>query len=322
MCFGMEATKNTNGTQLSTTNNTATKTNQVNPYVESAANSNLTYASGVRDRGFTPYTAPLVADPHLLEEMARHRATEIAGDGTGGTAQSLIGGYATAGPQSVAGGGTIASRMSPYMSQYVEAAMKPTLHQMDIANANSNKRVDAQATSAGAFGDARQGVESANNTFNQDVLRSGMVAQAYDKAFQTAIGAGAQDVANDINVQNMNANYGEIALNRALGGSSALQALQNQQLGVQGIINQYGGQETARGQAGLTAQYNQWLMGQQYPFQTTGLVNSTLGAGATALPYGSTMTTNGTTGAVTTGVTEQPNNAGWGMLGTAIGAFI
>jgi hypothetical protein len=321
MCFPMEETQKTNGISNSSSNSTAVKSSQVNPYVQSAAQTNLQYATGLRDRGFTPYGGQQVANLSGLQRVAAHQAMKIQSDGTGADAGRLIDQYSQAGPQSIQSS-TIASRMSPYMSQYVQDAMKPQLRQMDISDAASRKRIDAQATSAGAFGDARQGVESANNTFNNDVLRSGMVAQAYDRAFQTAIGAGAQDVSNHMAAQNANANYGEMALQRALGGAGALQGLQNQQMGINNTINQYGQEQTANNQAGLTAMYNQWLMSQQYPFQTAGLVNSTTQTGASALPADTVMHTTGTQSGVTQGSQEQPNNSGWGVLGSVASAFL
>jgi hypothetical protein len=81
-----------------------------------------------------------------------------------------------------------------------------------------------------------------------------------------------------------NANLAETALNRSLGGATALEGLQNQQLGVAGAQNTMGQQQTAQQQADLTAQYNQWLMAQQYPFQTAQLMNQTVGAGSQAMP--------------------------------------
>jgi len=197
--------------------------------------------------------------------------------------------------------------MSPYMNQYVERALAPQLRQMDISNAATNNATNAQATGSGAFGDARTGIEQSNNAFNQNVQREGVIGNAYNQAFNTAIGAGAQDVSNKLSAANANAGYNESALARALGGSSALQGLQNQQLGVAQAQNTMGQQQTAKSQADLTAQYNQWLMAQQYPFQTAQLMNATTGTAAGAMPASSTTTE------------EKPDNSGLALLGTALG---
>ena len=57
-------------------------------------------------------------------------------------------------------------------------------------------------------------------------------------------------------------------MQRSLGGATALEGLQTQQQGAQTTANTLNQQDTATQQAALTAQYNQWLMAQQYPFQT------------------------------------------------------
>lgn len=295
MCFEQETQK--------------TQTKQANPFVEQAATSNLQFVQGLRDQGFTPYSGQQVASIAPGQQGTIDAALGIANDGTGARSTQLIDQYAGAPAQSVSAN-TISSAMSPYMNQYVMQALAPQLRQMDISNAAQNAAVNAQATGSGAFGDARAGIEAANTRFNQAIQRQGLIGQAYNNAFNTAIGAGAQDVANNLAAQNANAGYAESALARALGGSTALQNLQTQQMGVQGAANQLAGQETAQNQADLTARYNQWLMAQQYPFQTAQLVNQTTTAGATAMP------------ASTTETETKPDNSGWGLAGTLLSAFI
>lgn len=237
----------------------------------------------------------------------------VAGNGTAPQATGMINNYAQA-PASSVSASPISSAMTPYMNQYVMQALAPQLQQMDTANAATNQATNAQATGSGAYGDARTGIQQANNSFNQNVQREGVIGNAYNNAFNTAIGAGAQDVSNNLNAQTTNANLNETALNRSLGGANALEGLQNQQLGVAGAQNATGSQQTAQSQANLTAQYNQWLMAQQYPFQTGQLLNQTTSAGAQAMP------------ASTQSTTQQPNNSGLALLGTlggaALGSFV
>ena len=291
MCFGSEETGR------------KTTSSQANPAVESAATGNLNFATQLRDKGFQGYTGPQVANFSDQQKNSFGLTDAIVGNGTGDAAKGLISQYSGAPAQSV-GADTIASGMSPYMNEYVMRALAPQLRQMDISNAKDMAGVNATATGSGAFGDARAGIEAANTRFNQNVQREGVIGNAYNQAFNTAIGASAQDVGNKLSADTSNANYMEQALARALGGSTALQGLQNQQLGVAGAQNQMGQQQTAQDQANLTAAYNQWLMAQQYPFQTAGLVNQTVAAGSQAMP------------ATTTAVEEKPNNSGWGLAGT------
>lgn len=297
MCFGNKTTE------------TDTKMSTANPAVASAATSNLDFAQGVRDAGFQGYTGQQVANISPGQQGTIDAATGIANNGTGAQAAGLINGYASAPAQNVQAD-TIANNMSPYMNQYLMQALAPQLHQMDISNAATNANTNANATGSGAFGDARTGIEQSNNAFNQNVQREGVIGNAYSQAFNTAIGAGSTDVSNKLAAANANAGYNESALSRALGGANALQGLQTQQLGVQTGANALNQQDTAQQQANLTAQYNQWLMAQQYPFQTANLVNSTTQTGAAAMP------------ASTTATTQKPDNSGYAIGGALLGAFL
>jgi len=292
MCFGNQVT------DTKTTNATA------NPAVANAATGNLDFVKGIQDKGFTPYSGQQVAGFSPQQQASFGLTDAIAGNGTAPQATNLINQYANAPAQNVQTG-TIAQNMSPYMNQYVMQALAPQMRQMDVQDANTRAATNATATGSGAFGDARTGIEQSNNAFNSNVAREGVIGNAYNQAFNTAIGAGAQDVSNQNQTQQANAGYAETALSRALGGSSALQGLQNQQLGVAKSQNEMGQQQTAQSQAGLTAQYNQWLMAQQYPFQTAQLMNQTVGAGAAAMPASTTTTDS------------KPDNSGLAALGSA-----
>jgi hypothetical protein len=275
----------TAGSSLGNTSNlTAGQTSATaNPAIEAAALGNLDFANSLQGKGFQGYTGQQVANFSPDQQASFGLTNAIVGNGTAPAAGNLINQYAGAPAQNVQAQ-SIASNMSPYMNQYLMQALAPQLQQMDIANAKTRHATDANATGSGAFGDARTGIEQANNSFNANLAREGVIGNAYNSAFNTAIGAGAQDASNNLAAGNANAGYNESALARALGGSAALQGLQNQQLGVAQAQNTAGAQQTAQQQAALTAQYNQWLMAQQYPFQTAGLVNSTVGQAASALP--------------------------------------
>lgn len=281
---GVNNQATTGQTVGNTANTTANTTAAIaNPAIQAAALGNLDFVRQLQANGFQGYNGQQVANIAPGQQGTIDAATGIANNGTGAQAANLIGGYASAPAQNV-NANTISSAMSPYMNQYVMQALAPQLRQMEIANAKTQQATDANATGSGAFGDARTGFERSNNAFNANVAREGLIGSAYNTAFNTAIGAGAQDVSNNLSAQNANAGYNESALSRALGGAGALQNLQTQQLGTQSTANTLNQQTTAQQQAALTAQYNQWLMAQQYPFQTAGLVNSTVGQAASALP--------------------------------------
>lgn len=292
MCFGDQVT--------------STKTSTANPAVAAAATSNIATAENTlkNSTAGTQYQGPLTAAIAPNQQGTIDAATGIANNGTGTSAAGLINSYAGAPAQSVSTG-TIAQNMSPYMNQNVMQALAPQLRQMDITNAADAARNNAAATSSGAFGDARAGIQASDTAFNQNVQREGVIGNAYNSAFNTAIGAGAQDVANQNSTQQANAGYQETALNRALGGATAQEGLQTQQLGTQTTANSLTQQDTAASQAAMTAQYNNWLQAQQSQLAAQGSANQSVAAGAAAMPA--------------TVAESAPDNSGYALLGGALG---
>jgi hypothetical protein len=298
MCFGNAQTSQTQTNQTSTPS----------PWVTAAAKQNLNAVGGLQTNGFTPYTGEQVAGFSPQQSQSFNLGADVAGGVSPyvGEAGGLINSYANAGPQSVTPE-TISSQMSPYMSQYVNMALQPQLQAQDVQFANQNKAADAAATGAGAYGDTGWGQLRGTTTQAQDAARSGLVGNAYNTAFNTAIGAGAQDVANNLTGQETNANLAETALGRQLTGATALT---NAGTGATNLINTLGGQQTAQSQAQLNAAYNQWLMSRQYPFQTATAMDQAIVAGNA----GSPTTTSGTS------TTSAPDNSGYGILGSLLGS--
>lgn len=292
MCFGDQQT--------------STQTSTANPAVASAATSNIATAENTLNNSTAgqEYQGPLTAAIAPNQQATINNATATASNGTGATAQNLINSYASAPAQSVSTG-TIAQNMSPYMNQYVMQALAPQLQQEQITNAAQDQATDAQATGSGAYGDARTGIQQANNAFEQNVEQEGVVGNAYNNAFNTAIGAGAQDVANQNSTQLANANFNETALNRSLGGATADEGLQTQQLGADTTANSLAQQDTAQQQAALTAQYNNFLQAQQSQIAAQGSANQSVATAAAAMPA--------------TQTTSAPDNSGFALLGAALG---
>ena len=74
----------------------------------------------------------------------------------------------------------------PGMNPYIEQSLQPQLQDLARQQGMSQLGVNQQATQAGAFGDARQGVADANNKYNYGQLASQMIGQGYNNAFQSA----------------------------------------------------------------------------------------------------------------------------------------
>jgi len=303
MCFG------------NTTVDTKNTTYQTNPAVASAADQSLQFAQNLQSAGYTPYTGDRVADFSPIQQQGFNDAFNMVSgtDPFYGQSAGMINNYADAAAPTVTPN-TIASAMGPYMNQYVSQALAPQIQAQDIQFANQNKQLDAAATMSGAFGDDRAGIEAANLTNTQDIARTGLIGQAYTNAFNTAIGAGAQDVGNNLQASMFNANQYNNALSRQLTGSQALEGLYGTYLSdtanQYGLSAQAGGTQQQQAQALLNVPYSNYLAAQQYPFLTEQMLNSAIGAGATAFPASSTTTD------------QKPDNSGFALGGAILGGFL
>lgn len=299
MCFGKTETGE------------KTSTSTANPAVAAAATSNINTAQNTLNNSSAgkEYTGELTASLDPAQQATIDAGQTIANNGTGEAASTLIGNYASA-PAASVSSNTVASNMSPYMNQYVMQALAPQLAQMDQTNAATNQATNAQATGSGAFGDARAGIADSNNRSNQAVAREGVIGNAYNNAFNTAIAAGTTDSSNQLTADTTNANLGETALNRSLGGATALEGLQTQQLGTQTAANTLAGQDTANSQAALTAQYNNWLQAQQSQIAAQTSANQTVAAASGAMPASTTTTES------------KPDNSGLALGGALLGSVI
>ena len=206
------------------------------------------------------------------------------------------------------------ANLTDYLDPNLQLELNPALaeiaRQANIARTGPGG-VGAAATAAGAFGDARQGVENAN--VDEAAMRQAAqaTAGAYQNAFTNASNLRGIDVSNLINTQAQNAGLNEQALARLLGSGSALQNLAQFQTG-QGLnLAQAaiagGTQQQQTAQQQLNAFYNQQLQNLLGPYQYQ---LPALTAALTAM--------KGTQPSVTS--TQQPNNTLAALLGPLAGA--
>jgi len=290
---------------------------KVPAYIEEAGKDVISYARRLRDKPFQPYTGDRVAefsgDQTSAFQMLRDM---IAGaPQVGGEAMSGARAYGTAPAQHleteriVDENGRLGA-ISDYMNPYVEQALQPALRKIYEAADAARKRIGAGATSAGAYGDARHGILEAN--LNRDVATAAgdTAAQFYMDAFREALGLRGQDLARMTDLDKTNALFQEQALERLLKGSGALLdfAGQDQQQQLQAIqaLLQSGGLQQAKEQAELDALYQEFLREYGHDFD----VLSAMASAISGVPYSRTQ------------VTTQPNNSGFGFLGSALGSLL
>jgi len=119
-----------------------------------------------------------------------------AGSGVAGYQPYLDQAAGLRGPGAGTGTGSIASYMSPYTTNVIDA-MKD---QMADVKAQQDIQRNAQAVGAGAFGGARQGVQQsvADTEYNRMVGQ--MVAQQQAMAYQQGAGARQQDLQTNLGI--------------------------------------------------------------------------------------------------------------------------
>lgn len=121
--------------------------------------------------------------------------------------------------------------MSAYMNPYVQQSLMPQLQQMQTQLGQEQNQINASATQAGAFGDARQGVESSLANLYGNQAMSGVEAQGLNSAYQSAQQAFQQDQANKLSAYQMGGQLGlgqEGANLNAFTGAQQASAQQNQ----------------------------------------------------------------------------------------------
>lgn len=79
--------------------------------------------------------------------------------------------------------------IAPWMSPFVEQALRPQLNAIDRQGAATSRGINAGAASAGAFGDARTGVQQGENDRNTAELRGNTIGTGYQNAFDRAVAA-------------------------------------------------------------------------------------------------------------------------------------
>lgn len=128
-----------------------------------------------------------------------------------------------------------------YMNPYVQAALQPQLQAAQLQLANQQAQINSAATGANAFGDARQGMQNAYANFLGNQTMSGIEAQGYNTAYNSALQAAQNEQTNLLNLGNQQLNLGTLGVNE----QNALSNLAGNQLGLgtlgvneQGVNNQ------------------------------------------------------------------------------------
>ena len=185
--------------------------------------------------------------PYLTDATtAAGAATDLTGTGAG------------------TGAGSIASYMSPYQQQVIDA----TRAEFDQQAAKSRLGLGAQAVAGGAFGSGRHGIAEAEFDALSNMKRASLLGDLRQRGFQDAAQRRQQDLANQMGISNLQSGLG-----------AAQQDFSRAQIAGLGTL---GATQQAQNQAVLDAQRQASQMAVQDPINRLNL----LGSGVTGLMGG------------------------------------
>jgi hypothetical protein len=171
-------------------------------------------------------------------------------------------------------GQAVKDYMSPYMDNVVARQQQDASRQAAIAQ----QAQGAQAARAGAFGGSGDYLMRSQAAGNLARQKGDIMAQGQQAAFQNAQQQFNQAQGQNLGAAQLNAQQGQFGAGLGLQGlQTANQAAQNlanignlqynQNMGINALQNQYGLQQQAQVQQGLTNKYNDYLNAQNYPYK-------------------------------------------------------
>ena len=287
--------------QPSNTTSTTTQTTELPEWARGYAKDALAKGQALTDVNQNPYqtyTNQRIAgfspmQQQSFQDAANMQVAPQIGQGTAAATGAGLGGLDVAGQSNVGG---FQNQVGGYMNPYMNQILAPQL-----AEANRNYDIGATkqqsaATQAGAFGGSREAIMAAENERN----RNTGLNQIYGQGLNTAY-TNAQNQYNQ-NLQNQLAGYG--MANQAAGQLGQLGQNQYQQnMGINTLQNQYGGQQQALQQQGLTQAYSDFQNQQNYPYKQLGFMSDLirglpLGQQSTAAVYQAPPSTAQTIGSL------------------------
>ena len=236
-------------------NTTSTNTTELPEWARGYAKDTMYQASQLTDINKNPYKTydqDRIAGFSPMQEQAQQGAANMQPNQGISTGMDMA---ARAGSQSFANGNTAANFMSPYMQNVVDVQKREAARQSGIQGTQQQ----AQAAQAGAFGGGRDAIMRAERERNLGQQMNDIQAMGSQNAFQNA--------QQQFNMEN------QTGL-QAAGQLGALgQAQYGQQMGINQLQNQYGAQQQALKQQGLSQGYQDFLNQQNDPYKRLGFMS-------------------------------------------------
>ena len=294
------------GSAPANTTSTSTQTAELPEWARGYAKDTLAKGQALTDINQNPYqqySGDRIAGFSPMQQQAMQNAQGMSvapqvGQGTAAATMAGMGGLNVAGQANPYGfQNQVGGYMNPYMNQILAPQLAEANRQYDIG---ATKQQSA-ATQAGAFGGSREAIMAAENERNRNMGLQSIYGQGLNTAYTNA-----QNQYNQ-NLQNQLAGYG--MANQAAGQLGQLgQNQYTQNMGINQLQAQYGGQQQALQQQGLTQAYTDFQNQQNYPYKQLGFMSDLI----RGLPLGQQSTKS---------VYEPPGSISGQIAGLGMGAL-
>ena len=195
--------------------------------------------------------------------------TQAATQGTqaistlGGVSPYISGAAGLTGTGAGTGAGSIASYMSPYQSQVIDA----TLTEFDRQAAARQQGISDQAVALGGFGGGREGVQLAEYQTQSDQNRALLQSQLLQQGFGQGAQLRQQDYANQLGLAGAQAGLAQGQMGLGTYQQGLAQLTPSLQRGDIGTLTQVGGIQQQQAQNVLDAQQQANQMAAMEPYQ-------------------------------------------------------
>ena len=236
---------------------------------------------------------------------------DVTGEAVNGI-QSYMGGPAqNVGTERVVDEGGKLGAISDYMNPYQQNVIDPAIQKIMDATFDRKKQLDGIQHNAGAFGDARHGIQE-GQLFNDAQETIGNVSgQLLNTGYNQAMGLRQGDQQQNLNADVTNANFNEGQLSRQFQGAAALPGIQasgfSSNMDQINALMGMGQQQQSNTQSGLDVGYEDFLRSQEHPYRG---IDTLIGA-MNGIPTARETTTTKT----------EPNNSNAGFLGSLLGGI-
>lgn len=295
MCKESETKKNT------------VQTSPIPTWLEGASKTLADKSLAQADKPFEAFTGDRVADltPDQMTAFQKLRDFISSGASVDPIKDAMSAPAQNIGTERVVDEGGRLGAIKDYLNPYVENALTPALNRIQEQADARRKQINAGATAARAFGDARHGIVESTLDKNTSQAIGDTASNFMMGAFDKSMGTRAADLNRFGEVDKTNAQFGETALNREVSGATALQSQMLQQL--QSLL-QGGAIQQGNEQQGLDAVYQEFIRKYQHDPQQLQILANVLAK----LPYSQTKTTDETA--------TQPDNSLLGTAGSVVGS--